>query len=281
MDVKGFAGWVECPIPVIVVQEGEVVVPGTIVHLFGDQSFVPCGGEIAKYEWSVHQPKGSVSLLIPSATFPNPTFEVNVAGTYTFKLTPYDGNGTPSCLPAEQTVEVIPFSAVHVELTWQTHGDPDESDEGPEAGSDLDLHLLHPNATGPDLDNDGKQDGWLNVPWDCYWCNKKPDWGAAMTREDTDGAGPEIILLQQAENLTYRVGVHYWDDHGFGPSFATVRVYVYGVLAFEWADVELHNHDMWEVATIEWPSGAVTQVLDKDGGPKITQSYTNCFMACP
>jgi hypothetical protein len=236
---------------------------------------------------------------MPSATHPNPTFEVNVVGVYTFRLTTYDENDTPSMFPAEQQVLVIPPQAIHVELTWSTPSDPDESDEGPEAGSDLDLHFAHPLASEPqayldfegnDLDGDGAQDPWFNQPWDCFWFNHHPDWGSfdpavhddpGLDLDDTDGAGPEMLNLNIPENEAYRVGVHYWDAHGFGLSYATVRVFIYGTLVFEAADVDMAEHDMWEVCRIEWPSGNVQPVLGPGGGVKITHDYNSAFFFQP
>ena len=60
--------------------------------------------------------------------------------------------------------------------------------------------------------------------------------------------------------------------HTFGPSTATVRVYVDSLLTFE-KTVELVHHDLWEVARILWPSGEVVASTDADGGPKITPDY--------
>ena len=80
----------------------------------------------------------------------------------------------------------------------------------------------------------------------------------SLDRDDTDGAGPEIIQLAALEEGTYRVGVYYWTDNDFGPSFATVRIYVDGALAFESAEVGLAPQDFWEVATITGPNAPLT-----------------------
>jgi hypothetical protein len=276
-----------CPSAVIKSAEGDEVIPQTLLHLYGDQSYAP-DGAIAKWSWSVQQPVGSQSVFVPSATFPNPTFEVNVAGVYVFTLTVFDQYGKPACFPASYEVLVISDEAIHVELLWSTPGDPDETDTGPEAGSDVDLHFLHPYAAGPDLDGDGKPDGWFDVPFDTFWFNAHPNWGSfdpviddnpGLDRDDTDGAGPENLNLDVPENgATYRVGVHYWNDHGYGSAYATVRVYVYGTLVFEVKDVLLVHKDMWDVCTIDWPSGQVTLVTDPNSeGYRIIPDYVNPF----
>jgi hypothetical protein len=285
VDLSGAGVPTICPTAIIKVQEGEEVIPQTVLHLFGDESYAG-NGAISKWEWDVDQPVGSVSAFVPSKSFPNPTFEANVAGAYTFYLTVYDQTNTPSCYPAEYEVIVIPDEAIHIELLWHTPEDADETDTGPEAGSDLDLHLLHPWAAGPDLDGDGAPDGWFDIPFDCFWFNPHPNWGSydpavnddpGLDRDDTDGGGPENVNLDIPENQTYRVGVHYWCDHGYGPAYATVRVYIYAVLVFEVVDVMMVNKDMWSVCTVEWPSGKVTMTTDDTGGYKITPDYINPF----
>jgi hypothetical protein len=184
-------------------------------------------------------------------------------------------------------VNVVANELIHIELLWDTPNDPDQTDDGPEAGADLDLHFLHPFASGLDVDLDGQPDGWFDQPFDCFWFNAHPNWASmdpmidddpGLDLDDTDGAGPENINLNLPENaMTYRVGVHYWNDHNFGPSLATVRVYLYSELVFEQAGVELVNHDMWEVATIDWPSGNVELILGEGGGYKITPNYQHPY----
>ena len=274
-----------CPTGVIKCEEGDEVIPQTVLHLHGDESYADCG-EIVEWEWEVDQPAGSQSVFVPSNTAPNTSFEANVAGVYTFYLRVYDEFDGPTCFPASYEVVVIPDEALHIELLWHTPEDPDETDTGPEAGSDLDLHFLHPWAAGPDLDGDGAPDGWFDIPFDCFWFNSHPNWGSydpspgddpGLDRDDTDGAGPENINLDTPENMIYRVGVHYWNDYGYEASYATVRVYIYAQLVFEVADVQLFDLDMWEVATIEWPLGEVHVVADDIGQYKITPNYVNPF----
>ena len=152
------------------------MIPQTVLHLYGDQSYTS-KGDVAKWTWSVEQPPGSQSFFIPSENYPNPDFEVNVAGKYTFNLMIYNSQGVPSCAPDTFEVVVVPDKAIHIELLWHTPGDPDETDVGPEAGSDLDLHLVHPWAGGPDIDGDGQPDGWFDEPFDRFWFNAHPEWG--------------------------------------------------------------------------------------------------------
>jgi hypothetical protein len=285
VELSGAGVELGCPTSIVKCAEGDEVIPQTVLHLFGDESYAG-NGTIQKWEWDVSQPAGSQSLFVPSYTFPNPTFEANVAGIYTFYLTVYDQTNTPSCFPSEYDVLVIPDEAIHIELLWHTPEDLDETDTGPEAGSDLDLHFLHPWAAGPDLDGDGAADGWFDIPFDCFWFNAHPNWGnydpginddPGLDRDDTDSAGPEIMNFDIPEDVVYRVGVHYWNDHGYGASYATVRVYVYAQLVFEVPDIMLDDSDMWEVCTIEWPSGKVQVITNDAGQYKITPAYYNPY----
>jgi len=288
IPVRGVATEVICPTAVISVEEGEQVIPQTVLHLHGDQSYSP-NGSIVSYQWTVEQPAGSVSYLIPTGTFPNPIFEANIAGKYVFTLEVVDSTGVKSCYPGRQEVYVVPDEAIHIELLWDTPGDPDPSDEGPAAGTDMDLHFAHPFASGPDIDGDGQPDPWFNDPYDVFWFNKGPDWGSfdpsidddpGLDRDDTDGGGPENVNLNIPEGdpqgeYTYRVAVHYWDDKNFGESFATVRVYIYSALVFEVPDVKMYVNALWEVCTVSWPSTQVTLTLDHNGQYKITPNYKN------
>ena len=291
VPLSGAGVAVACPTAVIVCAEGDEVTPSTELHLHGDQSYAP-NGAIQKWEWDVEQPADSESVFSPSAAFPNPTFEVDRLGKYTFSLTVYDEDDTPSCIPAAYQVMVAPTDGIRVELVWHTPGDPDETDEGPETGTDLNLHFVHPLAEGPDLDADGAPDGWFDMPFDCFWFNGNPNWGnydlgidddPHLDRDDVDGAGPENITLSSPESVTYRVGVHYWDDWGYGPSAATVRVYIYAQLVLEVADVNMVKGDMWEVCTIKWTTyePQIGLVTTGDGQYKITPNYQNPYFFNP
>lgn len=291
VPLTGAGADAECPTAVIKVAEGEEVTPQTVLHLDGTQSFAPFGS-IQNYSWSVEQPDGSQETFVPSPSDPQPIFAVNVVGAYTFRLRVRDAGGTWSCEDAEFVVLVQPDQAIHVELTWVTPGDPDETDTGEAAGSDLDLHFTHPNATGPDLDGDGAPDPWFDEEYDCFWHNPTPNWGSfdpsagddpTLDRDDTDGAGPENLNLQLPEtNSVYRVGVHYWNDHGFGPARATLRVYSYATLVYEAADVELKQRDMWCVASVTWDGAFATVEPCGDGEtPSIVPDYVNPFFFQP
>ena len=279
MPLEGFVVVEDCPVAKVVVTESSPVWPGTVMHFSGQESYSPVS-EVVEWSWSAEQPKGSVGTFAPTSTAPSPTFTVKNVGMYRFDLSVKDALGKSSCTPGVHQARVIPPSALYVELTWSTPGDEDESDEGLAVGSDLDLHLAHPLAAGKDLDGDGEPEPWFDPAWDCYWFNQDPDWGPFspptdddphLTIQDIDGAGPEAIAFDIPEvDTTYRVAVHAWQDHGFGPSVATVRVYLLEDKIFESQPLTLNAQDLWEVADITWhgwPEATVTPLAAEQGGP--------------
>lgn len=179
------------------------------------------------------------------------------------------------------------LAAIVIELNWSTPEDEDQSDTGPEAGTDLDLHLAHPSA----MTDEGI--AWMESPWDCFWFNPNPNWGSltspdddpSMVLDDTDGQGPEIIALYGPDmDATYTIGAHYWNDNGYGDSLVSIRVWVAGQLAAtlpsegengEGPDaITLSEGDLWEAATVHWPSGEVIELLDEDSGePLVTPNF--------
>ena len=278
-----------CPEAKAVVAEGEQVMPQTVLHLNGEGSLAPGGGTITKYKWTVKQPEGSQQSFVPGPNTAKTTFLANAAGKYTFCLDVWD-NSSPelqSCTPACIEVLAIPSQALHVELVWKTPADKDETDTGPGVGSDMDLHFAHPLAQGPDQDCDGEPDPWFSNPFDAFWFNNTPKWGSAATEDDdarldlddTDGAGPENVNLNAPQGdvttpVAYPVGVHYWNDFGFGESFATVKIYVLGKQVVELADQKLNSVDFWYVGKINWPNEAM------GGQGKVLQQCYQSGNAC-
>ena len=293
-EVAGDPGHAEgtCPQPVVAVAPGTEVVPLTVISLSGDAS-LPATGAIQSFHWTLEQPPQNKFNLAPDESSPDPTHQENVAGEYTYCLDVCDeqacSNDAKCQTAACRKVSVIPNTAIYVELTWDTPGDLAPFDQGANAGSDMDLHFTHPFATGPDIDGDGKPDGWFDIPYDCFWFNPHPDWESMnpkalddpdMKRDDTDGWGPEIVSLDgPVSGRVYRIGVHYWDDHAWGFSYARVRVLIWGQLVLDKDLKDLNQKmftcDLWEVATIEWPSGEVKAVNNSDGSSRITHDYQN------
>ncbi|HRE87993.1 MAG TPA: hypothetical protein PK095_02545 [Myxococcota bacterium] len=242
--------------------ESDTVVPQTRVYL--SSQGLPDGA--VAYRWSAIQPEGSVSTFQPSAFVANPTFELNVAGVYTFILEVLDGDGQVLGT-ARYTMSAVPVSDLHISLTWQTPNDPDETNTGNDAGSDLDLHLLRTDLGAT----------WFDPAHDIFWDSPggaAPDGSPrpSLDRDDTDGGGPENINFTSSGGGTYAVGVHYWASHGYGSSFATVRIYVRGQLVEEWANVELEDRELWHSHHIDM-TGADIVVTRVGGGNPVIEVY--------
>jgi hypothetical protein len=278
-----------CPKAIITIKEGEEVVPQTVLHLTGEKSHAANGSQVAKYKWTVKkQPVGSTQKFVPNAAQQDVTFVTNASGEYDFCLSVTDDKSVQSCNDACTTVIVAPSDCLHAELLWHTPLDPDETDP---IGADVDLHLAHQLANQPDIDCDGDPDPWFDTTFDCFWFANNAHWGVASTMkqspkldlDDTDGAGPENMSLPEPEGTvsdphTYALGVHYWNDKGFGHSWAIVRVYVCGTLAAEYNQphpdqpagdgIELKALDMWYVGKINWPNQGIGGT-----GPVMTTCY--------
>jgi hypothetical protein len=269
------------------VAEGDQVIPSTNVHLTLEIE-EPSACFPVTYKWMKDVPDGSCVAFKPNESSANPSVVLNRVGSHKFWGGVVDGEGKTSCKKGFVEVVVIPDDLIYVELSWETQNDEDPCDQGPEAGADLDLHFAHPFASGEDVDGDGEPDGWFDQPFDCYWFNPNPEWGALdptvndnpiLLIDDTDGAGPEAISLNKGEpDALYKIGVHYWNDHDFGISDARIHVYYMGALTFTWEDVSLENHDMWEVGTVNGSTGEVLQSWDSSGNPKITPDYESPFL---
>lgn len=273
-----------CPQARAVVDEFAVV-PLDVVVLDGSQSIDQDSEDNRPetYEWVItSRPEGSVSQPHESfydpaqpanggvdddITTPTSVFFVDLAGTYTAELRVRDSLGLDSIAcenPAVVTIVAKPEEAIHVQLVWRTPGDEDETEGG---GTDLDLHLLHPNA-----------ENWFSRPYDCHYAEPVPDWGQldnsaddpSLDIDDINGAGPENINLDNPENTDilgapYLVGVHYYNSRDrvtgqdYGESWATVRIFIEGDLAWDFTEdgnpgeklMEAEDH-FWDVAQISW-----------------------------
>ena len=286
----GMMGNIDCPSPNVL--EADVVrEPLDILVLDGSAS--TDAGVIEAYEWVViDRPDGSSSMVVESfanplvpndggvpdnPSTPNALFFLDLAGTYVFSLRVTNAAGitapSEACPDAEAliTVTVRDGRDISVELVWDTPGDADQTDR---EGTDMDLHFRHPMGME-----------WFQAPYACYFGNSSPDWGQigfldddpSIDLDDTNGAGPERISLERAQDTEgfgagYRVAVHYYrstmgnfgNGGDWGPSTATIRIHLAGVLAAERERILAQTNDFWEVADIFWTNEEAHRVVDVD-----------------
>jgi murein DD-endopeptidase MepM/ murein hydrolase activator NlpD len=106
-------------------------------------------------------------------------------------------NTTGTTTPIYKGKVKIKPSALRAVLTWNT------------AGTDVDLHIHA--STGQHA----------------YYANKLAIPNGVLDYDDVDGFGPETFTLTtRPAGATYTISVHYYSDHGHGPSTATVKVYL-------------------------------------------------------
>lgn len=227
--------------PVAVVVGPESASPLDIVLFDGSGSYVE-QSEIVEWDWSVSsRPSGSQTEVEPDEGNPqHAVFRVDIAGDYAITLKVTDERGMDDA--DTWRFSAVPWQTVHVELTWDR------------PGTDVDLHLVSETEGGT----------FHTEPFDCYYENTNPDWGAAgvtvddpaIDIDDVDGYGPENVSLNEPQqDHRYRVLAHYFDDRGAGSSTATVRIYLSGMLRYEGIRALERTGSGWDVAVIDWPAG--------------------------
>ena len=219
-------------------------------------------GSCVNYTWRIiSRPPESVSEFTPASSASS-SFFVDANGEYEVQVDAQDDRGLSASSSgcnrtATLRVRASPDAAFYTQLTWTTPADPDPTDEGNGAGADVDLHVLSPEGC------------WEDRQWDCHFRTPAADWGVAgftgddcrMDRDDTDGWGPEIVSLDEPVAGTFKVGVHYWSDKGYGVSYATVVIMLDGVVAYEVRDKALPaTGTWWEVCAVSWPSRNVVPI---------------------
>jgi len=262
-NVPGQKGVVHVPIqalsnrpPIAVCGMDITVEPWSRAMLDGSASYdqdVPPDNPL-QYEWRLlTQPSGSTAQL-ERANTAQPSFWVDITGRYELELIVIDSLGLASQQPCLVAVEALPTNAVRIELTWD-HPD-----------SDLDLHLIQ------------NMGSFCDCATDCHYrdCARRPNWFPAnpgsnprLDIDDRGGFGPETIDIdgEGADRFIpegrYQIAVHYYaSNEGISNwptsrSMATLRVFIYGLLAAEFTHPLDNDGDVWLVGDLLWPSRTV------------------------
>jgi hypothetical protein len=145
-------------------------------------------------------------------------------------------------LPAHAQISpVLGTGDLQVTLTW----DLDDSD--------IDLHCIEPDTTHVYFGNPSGTTAELDL-------------------DDVDGFGPENIFVEPgtAAAGTYEIYVHYWSDHGNGPTTATIRVRVFANTPQEQTQIftrYLTTGQYVNVADVTFPAGTIVETF---GAPAST-----------
>lgn len=242
--------------PVAVVPDRLTVEPWSRATVDGSASFDPDGPDAdLVYRWRlVSQPGGSRTTL-DRMQDPVTSFWADLTGAYELELTVIDNLGLES-VPVVVPVDALPLNAVRIELTWD-HPD-----------SDLDLHLIRESGEFCDCTTDVHYRDCARQP---DWFPNAPGANPRLDVDDRTGFGPENINIDgDGEDRfippgRYTIGVHYYSTNQETSSWpttvsrATVRVFVFGLLAGE-VERELANDgDVWFAGHLEWPTQALTE----------------------
>jgi hypothetical protein len=258
-DDNGLTNWCQFTItttptgPTAICPQDIDTVPLVSINFTGDAED---DGNVVSWQWQlISQPTGSAAPPPNPATSPTVSFTPDIVGEYRMRLTVIDDDGMSG------TCEFSVFAlgeGLRVEIFWNP---PETSPDN----SDVDLHLLHPSAAA-----------WFDGQHDCYYGNCNTSSGYALhwdvpsyqgddprlDIDDTNGHGPENINIDDpVVGHNYKVGVHYFGDHGYGPSSIYVKIYC-GIVSinpvYEIGPMVLYgngdswSNDFWKVATVQW-----------------------------
>ena len=264
-NFPGKPGWVSVPLvaqanlpPLALVGPDQTVEPWSRATLDGsashDQDVPP--DEPLSYRWEfAKKPDGSTAVLERARTAA-PSFWVDLAGRYEVSLVVTDALGLESQNPAVTVIEALPTNAVRIELIWD-HPD-----------ADLDLHLVREGGAFCDCATDVHYRDCARRP---NWFPVAPGANPRLDVDDRSGFGPENINID-GEGPTrtippghYSIGVHYYSSNSgvstwpTTASNATVRVYIFGLLAGQFQTQLVNDGDLWFAATLNWPDHTVTE----------------------
>ncbi|MEL6183930.1 MAG: choice-of-anchor D domain-containing protein [Myxococcota bacterium] len=258
-NVPGRPGVVAVPLsalgnlpPVAVVGDDLVVEPFTEVQLDGTGSFDqddPPNLPLT-YRWTLADSPGGSRAEFVRSTTAEPVLRPDLAGRYELDLVVVDGLGLES-EPARLAVEAFPDEAIRIELIWD-HPD-----------SDLDLHLIRSGGTFCDCATTVHYRDCARSP---DWFPMTPGANPSLDLDDRSGFGPENINFEGdgtakfVPEESFTLAVHYFSNASQVSSWpttesnATVRVFIFGLLAAEATRTMVNEREVWIVGTLEWPS---------------------------
>lgn len=244
------------------------------VDILGSHS--PTGAAIGA-RWSLLPPDDWAPIPVV-ADGPTAQFVPEVAGTWRVCADVSDGDGTAACAPVCSDLEVTPDTDLRVELLWRTPGAPNPADAGPGGAADLDLHLALDPAGGAGRGSSASVTTapFFDSTWDLWSKRSEAPWGSpsvdddgVLRRADAGEGALEVATVQTPHGtsmapIAYRIGVHGWNDHGFGTSQARLRIWLEGTLVASLGSEAVAPLSLWTAAWVQWPNtlhGATSQAL--------------------
>ena len=252
----------------------------------------PEGDPMASATWTViDNPLGSSSDPSPASGLTTELF-ADVQGVYILQLEVTDTNGGVGRCTTNLTTTTQ--DNLRIEVSWNIGVQNDRSD--------VDTHLLRgsngqwfddasdgddcffrncricdifdSNSTAQELACReliaGFNENNIPIPGRVTWNPPFPDEDdPRLDLDDVEGNGPENVNIKNPRPGTYRLGIHYWDDDGFGDSTVSVRIFCGGEMVREFEPLVLRptgnfgdgGTEFWEVADIEW-NGSNCQVRE-------------------
>ena len=212
-------------------------------------------GAVERYEWRlISAPASSTSRLTPGNQVASPRLFLDVLGEYEVELVVYDDLDIESCTSSRLLIKAVTDQGILVQVTWDTPADANKTDD---SGADLDLYYRR------------AQGDWNDSDFTVFWESTDGDWGipgdptdnATLELEDNKGPGPEQVSHKNPDPTEiYGVGVHYYDDGGFGLSNAVVEIYLSGILHYQSMSTPLQDGVFWHAADIDWGSKTITPI---------------------
>jgi hypothetical protein len=247
------------------------------------------GDAMVRAIWTIiDNPVGSTARPNPASGL-STEFFADVQGIYLFQLEVEDERGgIGRCVTR---VETNSEDQLRIEMVWNVGASNDRSD--------VDLHILKtPQGRWFDARSNGDDCFFQNCrvcdepynqdpaqyeancrqviadfnadpnnspPSQVEWFSPLDDNDPRLDLDDVEGNGPENINIKTPLNGTYRLGVHYYADDGFGDSTVTLRIFCRGSLAKEFEPVVLQeapgadggsSTEFWEVADIVWSNNS-------------------------
>jgi PKD repeat protein len=198
------------------------------------------------YQWEIlESPQGAVpsELSLKGQDGVIASFIPTIAGQYTVRLTVNNDQGLQS-IPTEEsdlTINGLANSGILIQLVWD------------HPSNNQDLHLVH-------LSSDGN---FCSANGDCNPAEPSPIWfpeheaatgpNPMLSRDDSDGYGPESITIDTPEAGTYRILTHYAPaPNSSGPTVQQIRVFIDGTLELVESRTLTGAEQIWAIADITW-----------------------------